>query len=94
MVIVGGGPTGVEAAGELSNLINRDLRRLYPQRAKSMMWVSPGCHLGDKWGDWMVFLYAPPVVEGFWGGQDEWCINTYPPPPPPPSPHTHATLCP
>jgi NADH:ubiquinone reductase (non-electrogenic) len=47
VVIVGGGPTGVEAAGELSNLINRDLRRLYPQRAKSMMWVPLCCHPGD-----------------------------------------------
>lgn len=36
VVIVGGGPTGVEVAGELSNLINRDLKRIYPDRAKAM----------------------------------------------------------
>jgi hypothetical protein len=36
VVIVGGGPTGVEAAGELSNLINRDLKHIYPERAKAM----------------------------------------------------------
>jgi len=36
VVIVGGGPTGVEVAGELSNLINRDLKQLYPDRAKAM----------------------------------------------------------
>ncbi|KAF8061375.1 NDA1 [Scenedesmus sp. PABB004] len=36
VVIVGGGPTGVEVAGELSNLINRDLRHVYPDRAKAM----------------------------------------------------------
>ncbi|KAI8463743.1 MAG: hypothetical protein J3K34DRAFT_526753 [Monoraphidium minutum] len=35
-VIVGGGPTGVEVAGELANLINRDLTKIYPDRAKSM----------------------------------------------------------
>jgi NADH:ubiquinone reductase (non-electrogenic) len=39
VVIVGGGPTGVEVAGELSNLINRDLKRIYPDRAKAMRWV-------------------------------------------------------
>lgn len=36
IVIVGGGPTGVEVAGELSNLINRDLRHVYPDRARAM----------------------------------------------------------
>jgi hypothetical protein len=36
VVIVGGGPTGVEVAGELSNLINRDLKHIYPDRAKAM----------------------------------------------------------
>lgn len=36
VVIVGGGPTGVEVAGELSNLINRDLKRIYPDRSKAM----------------------------------------------------------
>ncbi|KAF6256151.1 pyridine nucleotide-disulfide oxidoreductase-domain-containing protein, partial [Scenedesmus sp. NREL 46B-D3] len=36
VVIVGGGPTGVEVAGELSNLVNRDLRHIYPDRAKAM----------------------------------------------------------
>eukprot|EP00775_Hariotina_reticulata_P010169 gene10167-10329_t len=36
VVIVGGGPTGVEVAGELSNLINRDLHHIYPDRAKAM----------------------------------------------------------
>jgi hypothetical protein len=40
VVIVGGGPTGVEVAGELSNLINRDLKHIYPDRAKAMRWVA------------------------------------------------------
>lgn len=40
VVIVGGGPTGVEVAGELSNLINRDLKKKYPDRAKAMRWVT------------------------------------------------------
>lgn len=40
VVIVGGGPTGVEVAGELSNLINRDLKSIYPDRAKAMRWVT------------------------------------------------------
>ena len=40
VVIVGGGPTGVEVAGELSNLINRDLKHIYPDRAKAMRWVN------------------------------------------------------
>jgi hypothetical protein len=34
-VIVGGGPTGVEVAGELADLINRDLVKMYPDRAKA-----------------------------------------------------------
>ena len=37
-VIVGGGPTGVEVAGELSDLINRDLKCKYPDRARAMRW--------------------------------------------------------
>jgi len=36
IVIVGGGPTGVEVAGELTDLINQDLKRLYPDRARAM----------------------------------------------------------
>ncbi len=36
IVIVGGGPTGVEVAGELTDFINQDLKRLYPERAKAM----------------------------------------------------------
>lgn len=36
IIIVGGGPTGVEVAGELSDFINRDLKRMYPERARSM----------------------------------------------------------
>lgn len=30
-VIVGGGPTGVEVAAELHDMITEDLRRVYPQ---------------------------------------------------------------
>lgn len=47
VVIVGGGPTGVEVAGELSNLINRDLKNIYPDRAKAMRWVTV------TWYDWL-----------------------------------------
>jgi len=36
IVIVGGGPTGVEVAGELTDFINQDLKNLYPERARSM----------------------------------------------------------
>ncbi|KAL6749899.1 pyridine nucleotide-disulfide oxidoreductase-domain-containing protein [Haematococcus lacustris] len=36
IVIVGGGPTGVEVAGELTDFVNEDLRRLYPDRARAM----------------------------------------------------------
>jgi NADH dehydrogenase FAD-containing subunit len=49
VVIVGGGPTGVEVAGELSNLINRDLHRIYPDRAKAMRWVE-----GAKCEPWVL----------------------------------------
>lgn len=33
MLVVGGGPTGVEFAGELCDFINKDLKRLDPDRA-------------------------------------------------------------
>jgi len=36
IVIVGGGPTGVEVAGELTDFIEQDLKRMYPDRAKAM----------------------------------------------------------
>ncbi|KXZ48051.1 hypothetical protein GPECTOR_30g146 [Gonium pectorale] len=36
VVIVGGGPTGVEVAGELTDFIANELRKLYPERAKAM----------------------------------------------------------
>ena len=46
IVIVGGGPTGVEVAGELSDLINRDLKKMYPERARAMRWGwGPACCL-------------------------------------------------
>lgn len=35
-VVVGGGPTGVEFAGELADFINRDLQKLDPDRARDM----------------------------------------------------------
>eukprot|EP01026_Neomeris_dumetosa_P076348 TRINITY_DN81866_c0_g1_i1.p1 TRINITY_DN81866_c0_g1~~TRINITY_DN81866_c0_g1_i1.p1 ORF type:complete len:416 (-),score=64.00 TRINITY_DN81866_c0_g1_i1:217-1464(-) len=35
-VVVGGGPTGVEFAGELSDLINQDLKRVVPARAQDL----------------------------------------------------------
>ena len=37
-VVVGGGPTGVEFAGELSDFINKDLRRIDPMRARDSRW--------------------------------------------------------
>lgn len=36
VLVVGGGPTGVEFAGELSDFINKDLRRLDNGRASEM----------------------------------------------------------
>jgi aspartate oxidase len=43
IVIVGGGPTGVEVAGELADLINSDLKSKYPDRARAMRWAQgPG----------------------------------------------------
>lgn len=38
IVIVGGGPTGVEVAGELADLINSDLKSKYPDRGRAMRW--------------------------------------------------------
>ena len=34
LVCVGGGPTGVEVAGEISNFVRRDLARYYPERSR------------------------------------------------------------
>lgn len=39
VLIVGGGPTGVEFAGELSDLINKDLMRIDPERAADMRYT-------------------------------------------------------
>lgn len=36
MLIVGGGPTGVEFAGELADFVNKDLTRLDAERASDM----------------------------------------------------------
>ncbi|KAI7835537.1 hypothetical protein COHA_010565 [Chlorella ohadii] len=36
VVIVGGGPTGVEVAGELADFVDRDLRKIDPGRARDM----------------------------------------------------------
>ena len=35
-IVVGGGPTGVEVAAELYDLIKEDLSRFYPQLAKEI----------------------------------------------------------
>ena len=35
-LVVGGGPTGVEFAGELADFINRDLYKIDPDRARDM----------------------------------------------------------
>ena len=44
-IIVGGGPTGVEFAGELSDFISRDLAKVDNDRAKDMRCVprQPRC---------------------------------------------------
>lgn len=36
IVIVGGGPTGVEVAGELVDFVDTDIKRLYPDLARDM----------------------------------------------------------
>ena len=40
-VVVGGGPTGAEFAGELADVINRELQKIDPDRARDMRvsWV-------------------------------------------------------
>jgi NADH dehydrogenase FAD-containing subunit len=44
-VVVGGGPTGVEFAGELCDFINSDLRRIDGERARDMRCVCRAvCH--------------------------------------------------
>ena len=35
VVVVGGGPTGVEFAGELADFVNRDLMKIDPERARN-----------------------------------------------------------
>ncbi|KAJ9514051.1 hypothetical protein QJQ45_021142 [Haematococcus lacustris] len=61
IVIVGGGPTGVEVAGELTDFVNEDLRRLYPDRARAMRWV--GLWGVSKVGAWQVHLNSITLVE-------------------------------
>ena len=46
VVVVGGGPTGVEFAGELADFVNHDLRKIDPDRARDMR-VGGG---GEGWG--------------------------------------------
>lgn len=36
IVVVGGGPTGVEVAGEIVDFVDSDIRRLYPDLARDM----------------------------------------------------------
>ncbi len=38
-VVVGGGPTGTEFAGELADFINSDLAKIDPERARDCRWV-------------------------------------------------------
>ena len=43
VLVVGGGPTGVEFAGELSDLVKRDLTKLDPERAEDMRYSMFQC---------------------------------------------------
>lgn len=36
IVVVGGGPTGVEVAGEIVDFVDNDIKRLYPELARDM----------------------------------------------------------
>lgn len=36
IVVVGGGPTGVEVAGEVVDFVDKDIKRLYPELARDM----------------------------------------------------------
>jgi NADH:ubiquinone reductase (non-electrogenic) len=43
VIVVGGGPTGVEIAAELSDLLNGQMSRVYPRLADKFRVVSPVC---------------------------------------------------
>lgn len=40
--IIGGGATGVEVAGQIAHLVNRDLRRLYPNKTSAIRLIERG----------------------------------------------------
>jgi hypothetical protein len=46
----------VEVAGELSNLINRDLKHIYPDRARNMRWATAGWCKQQVTGLWFDLL--------------------------------------
>lgn len=67
VVIVGGGPTGVEFAGELCDFVNQDLARMYPKRAKSIrLDYTVQCRILINWElhkhTLLKFLYFLPMI--------------------------------
>lgn len=53
-IIIGGGPTGVELAGELADLLNHEIKRAYPQLYKlaSIHLIHAGSKLVEQVDDW------------------------------------------
>lgn len=81
IVVCGGGPTGSELAAELNDLIQEDLKRLYPHLAGelSVTVVDSNCHVLCECGggaEWR----RPPVA--LWEWQLFDMALTTPPPPP------------
>jgi NADH:ubiquinone reductase (non-electrogenic) len=63
-VIVGGGPTGVEFAGELADFVNRDLARIDNDRARDMR-VRESCAVRAKSHQELTFVLSWSVITAF-----------------------------
>ena len=67
VAIVGGGPTGVEFAGELCDFVREDLKRLYPNRARAIRYISLPEHrpLERQVNDRVILIEAQEVLGSF-----------------------------